>query len=718
MKMIFKLTVLTALFLVAATAFGADEVKLLNATWSSWNHPTPYEVYVSVSAEIEVKDIGASKEVVVRYHNGHGNWEDGFATYLRDSKPGYEIWSFSQTGTTNAHSGAQEIYKFAVKLSEGSEEHWDSNGGENYYAGINGSYRRYNLPSLYIKGSWGSGSGWSSMNSIEMTKRANSTDIWDAKDVYFGESENERFKFDVHNDWSMSFGDFQADGYADEAADATDISVPANSVCDITFNQKNLEYSADCVELRTIELVATAVKFQDVMSGGNIFSANLEMTLADGWAGGGNIYNTYVFRGETEDELAQKIAAGEHIGANNNIQITMGTNYERSGEFVDYHNFYKAGKTYFYKVVEIVEGHHNSASWKYQYESNVASVTLGDFAATLGLDAEAASTDPIETLLSYSDLAYPNQGNTSCSAVLFKGQTVEELKETVISYEWGNGSGLSQLSYGTNGSGTYSDTDFAVEDEGETFFYQVIQHCSGHYTSASWNRLSISEIVEVEITADDWKRTVIFIYGETQTGQDMFIRGGLDHDYANSTLGRNCATDNFECSIPIRHLNDRNSTTNAWKDGDLYLDWYGIEEDQGAGAEGTALDWTTDAWPSSWGTARHYSVDGYGEAALNDWGHHYWMMEVLMDCSKTADGWFELKSYISNGPGWEGNISQENTPYASGNHFAQCGKINVFRRNESGAEINDFPVAPLRAISPAKIKLVKPMINIQKIINN
>ena len=28
----------------------------------------------------------------------------------------------------------------------------------------------------------------------------------------------------------------------------------------------------------------------------------------------------------------------------------------------------------------------------------------------------------------------------------------------------------------------------------------------------------------------DWRRTVIYLYGETQVGQDLFLRGGIDHD--------------------------------------------------------------------------------------------------------------------------------------------------------------------------------------------
>ncbi|MDN3647905.1 family 14 glycosylhydrolase [Reinekea marina] len=184
----------------------------------------------------------------------------------------------------------------------------------------------------------------------------------------------------------------------------------------------------------------------------------------------------------------------------------------------------------------------------------------------------------------------------------------------------------------------------------------------------------------------DWQRTVIFMFGTTTTGQDMFIRGGLDHNYANTNLGKNCSTSNYECAMPIRHNNLRNSTTAGWKGGDQYLDWYGIEASQGSGAVGTALDWTTNNASNSATVA----ADGYGYEPLNTYGDHYWMLDVEMDCSATVNGWFELKSYISNGPGWEADVAQAGTPYNSGNHFAQCGKINVFQRNSSSATIGTF----------------------------
>jgi len=179
-----------------------------------------------------------------------------------------------------------------------------------------------------------------------------------------------------------------------------------------------------------------------------------------------------------------------------------------------------------------------------------------------------------------------------------------------------------------------------------------------------------------------WERTIVFVFGETVDGQDMFVRGGIDHNHASSALGRNCTAENLECAIPIRHRNVLNATTAPWKQGDEHLDWYGLEPAQNGG-EGSPLDWTINQWPADWGAIRRLDVDGFGETSLNRWGAHYWIMDVDMDCEATANGWFELKTFISNGPGWENDVSQPGAPWASGNHFAQCGKLNVFRRGES-----------------------------------
>lgn len=188
----------------------------------------------------------------------------------------------------------------------------------------------------------------------------------------------------------------------------------------------------------------------------------------------------------------------------------------------------------------------------------------------------------------------------------------------------------------------------------------------------------------------DWKRTVVFVYGVTTNGQDMFIRGGIDHAYAGSVLGKTCTDTNYECAIPIRHNNLLNATTAPWKTNDNYLDWYGRESGQNTAAQGSAADWTANVWPSGWGAVRSVAMDGYGVAPLNVYGQHYWMMDVGMDCSKTVNGWFELKTFISNGPGWEPDVNQSGKPYSSGNHFGQCGKINVFQRGSSSATFVNF----------------------------
>jgi hypothetical protein len=183
--------------------------------------------------------------------------------------------------------------------------------------------------------------------------------------------------------------------------------------------------------------------------------------------------------------------------------------------------------------------------------------------------------------------------------------------------------------------------------------------------------------VWVPAAAPDWRRTVVFIRGVTQPGQDLFVRGGIDYDFARTTLGLDCTAQPRACQIPIRHRNLRNPSTAGEKQDDWFLDWLGAEPAQDGRAAGSPADWTTDAWPSTWGAARSVAVDGYGVEPLNHWGQHYWMLDVDMDCSRTVDGWFDVKSYISNGPGWE----------PGANHRARCGYVNRFERGSTAADV-------------------------------
>ncbi|XP_071485033.1 alpha-amylase-like [Diadema antillarum] len=193
-----------------------------------------------------------------------------------------------------------------------------------------------------------------------------------------------------------------------------------------------------------------------------------------------------------------------------------------------------------------------------------------------------------------------------------------------------------------------------------------------------------------------WARTVIFVRKETISGQDLFIRGGIDHSKRSSCTSN---ADSSACAIGIWHnIGGSNAKFNAWKSGDDYLDWYGAENDQssysGVSPAGTPLVWTNN--DPSYGAL--VSTEGYGYTPLNTWGEHYWMVDFEMLCDETEDGWFELKAYLQNGDGWESDRSQGSCggtaggtkPYSSNNHFARCGYVNVFEFNSNTCTINNF----------------------------
>ena len=529
---------------IQVSDYETGKIRLLNATWSVANDPIPYHVRKAFDCEIEVEDIGNNKQVIVHYHTG-SSWVDGQATFVRDSKPGYQIYGFSVSNAFGVPGRTSELvkltYQFALKLiGTDGKEYWDNNNDQNYrnmpeYFGpfASASIVRYDLPSLFVRGSFDNELGWD--NGKAMTK-INDFE-WEISDVQFGDSANEGFKFDVNNDWQVGFGDYQSDGFADNTPFATDISVDSNSVCNIKFNQKNLEYTVDCIKP---ECGAEQLKVSTGTYPNNI---GFTMSCENGvWTSDTVVpFNT--------DSLEKK----------------------------------------FYFVTTDYNGN-PYASHRYFGDENPVDGTVDQF-------------------------GHPSSGQNYYISVL--------------------------------------DEDANVKVNLNTGIYEVVP-------------------------VRKWQKTVVLIKGETIVGQDMFIRGGIDHNYAKEVLGKDCTADNYECAVPIKHLNFKNSTTSGWKLKDSYLDWYGTEIGQNEDSEGTPLDWTTDSWPSEWGVTPYYEEDGYGVTDLNTYGLHYWIMEVEMDCSKTVEGWFELKSYISNGPGWESDISQLNTPYESKNHFAKCGFINVF----------------------------------------
>lgn len=193
----------------------------------------------------------------------------------------------------------------------------------------------------------------------------------------------------------------------------------------------------------------------------------------------------------------------------------------------------------------------------------------------------------------------------------------------------------------------------------------------------------------------DIRRTVVFIYAQTQPGQDLFVRGGSQGG----------------TPIRIRHRNWLNPHTNVYRWGDVYLDWSGGELGQAQPSPdiggGSPADWTTSL---AQGQGQPYTwTAGYGIADENTFGMNYWMLDVDMDCEQAADDgqghrWFEMKAFMvtklltatSPTPGWEGDVAQTSSPappYTSKNHMGMCGMVNVFVANFPGVPSGNDPNA-------------------------
>ncbi|XP_068220186.1 alpha-amylase-like [Palaemon carinicauda] len=188
-------------------------------------------------------------------------------------------------------------------------------------------------------------------------------------------------------------------------------------------------------------------------------------------------------------------------------------------------------------------------------------------------------------------------------------------------------------------------------------------------------------------------RTVILIHKETIPGQDLFLRGGIDREHRP---GCTDVAETDACAIGIRiHLLGTIETYgryNAWRVGDVHLDWYGAEQGQGF-YEGLTPQGTPTAW-----TTNNVLSPSYQE--LNTFGDHYWMVDMEMDCSESESGMFEVKAFLTNDEiGWEPDISQGECSgdvggspvYESKNHFAKCGFVNVFDFGNPDCVINSFP---------------------------
>ena len=148
----------------------------------------------------------------------------------------------------------------------------------------------------------------------------------------------------------------------------------------------------------------------------------------------------------------------------------------------------------------------------------------------------------------------------------------------------------------------------------------------------------------------------------------------------------------YDCALPIQHNLYKN---NIYRQ-ESFLDWGPAEQHQGD-APGTPLVWTTNkcsknkfvfAEDEQTSCNDAATLKGSGFTNLNKYGDHFWLLDVQMDCSKSINGWFEFKSLIHDSQPLEGPIEQTQfgdypkPVYESQNHFARCGAINVFKRNQ------------------------------------
>lgn len=173
-------------------------------------------------------------------------------------------------------------------------------------------------------------------------------------------------------------------------------------------------------------------------------------------------------------------------------------------------------------------------------------------------------------------------------------------------------------------------------------------------------------------------RTVVFLQYQSVTGEFIKIRGGHDGGLVPSAYSTR-----YE---DISYNNTLNPDTASEKASDNRLDWGTQEAENGSDGYDSLLDWTCDSWPSGWGTAKYYNVDGFGEDPENTWGLHYWKFDVEM--SGSVGDWFEFKAFIYNYQNggqnvWESDINQSGTPYTTANHWGKKGYITTTAFNQS-----------------------------------
>ncbi len=191
-----------------------------------------------VEGYVYLDNISGEKDVAVHYT--FNDWVDTFtqAATFGTCSPDTRIRSLcgENPSAYNAEWWSFEIpldhpkdVTYVVSYTVDGETYWDNNYHQNHFIPREG---RKNYPQVLLRGTH---NDWEIQNFMfyggnDWMVRADFSD------------DNPKFKIDIHGDWSVNFGDDNADGIADFYGQ--NITLPSPGTYDIVFNDSNLSYSA------------------------------------------------------------------------------------------------------------------------------------------------------------------------------------------------------------------------------------------------------------------------------------------------------------------------------------------------------------------------------------------------------------------------------------------------------------------------------------------
>ncbi|WP_113671964.1 carbohydrate-binding protein [Vallitalea guaymasensis] len=86
----------------------------------------------NVVGKIAVKNLAYRKNVVVHYTYDNKTWNDVYASYLKTSTDGYEIWTFETPLQPSNDFYYEYNCQFAIKYEVNGQTYWDNNNTKDY----------------------------------------------------------------------------------------------------------------------------------------------------------------------------------------------------------------------------------------------------------------------------------------------------------------------------------------------------------------------------------------------------------------------------------------------------------------------------------------------------------------------------------------------------------------------------------------------------------